>query len=41
MFDLFDKQSFYNIDNWLKEVDEHALPNIPIIVIANKADLIE
>lgn len=41
VFDLFDKQSFLNIDNWLKEVDQHAQPNIQIIVLANKYDLVE
>ena len=30
-----------NIDNWINEVDQHAHPNIPIIVIANKCDLLE
>ena len=30
-----------NIDNWIKEVDQHAQPNIQIIVIANKSDLVE
>lgn len=41
VFDLFDRQSFLNIDNWLKEVDQHAQANIQIIVIANKYDLVE
>ena len=41
VFDLFDKQSFLNLDNWIKEVDQHAQPNIQIIVIANKYDLVE
>ncbi len=30
-----------NLDNWLKEVDQHAKPDIQIIVIANKYDLVE
>ena len=41
VFDLFDKQSFLNLDNWLKEVDTHAHSNIQMIVIANKYDLVE
>ena len=41
VFDLFDKQSFLNLDNWIKEVDTHAHSNIQIIVIANKIDLVE
>ena len=41
MFDLFDRNSFNNLDNWLKEVDNHAKPNIQVIVIANKYDMVE
>ena len=41
VFDLFDKSTFQNLDNWIKEVDQHARPNIQIIVIANKFDLVE
>ena len=28
VFDLFDRSSFKNLDNWLKEVDNHSSPNI-------------
>tara|TARA_B110000285_G_C14678214_1_gene403483 strand:+ start:145 stop:459 length:315 start_codon:yes stop_codon:yes gene_type:complete len=28
VFDLFDRSSFTNLDNWLKEVDNHSSPNI-------------
>ena len=41
VFDLFDRSSFTNLDNWLKEVDNHSSPNIQIIVIANKYDVVE
>ena len=41
MFDIFDRNSFNNLDNWLSEVDNHAKPNIQIIVIANKYDMVE
>lgn len=41
VFDLFDRKSFTNLDNWLSEVDNHAKPNIQIIVIANKYDMVE
>ena len=40
VFDLFDRTSFTNLDNWLQEVDNHAKPSIQIIVIANKADML-
>jgi small GTP-binding protein len=41
VFDLFEKETFNNLDNWIKEVDKHAQADIPIIVIANKYDIIE
>ena len=41
VFDLFKKESFTNLDNWLKEVDKNAWKEVQIIVLANKYDLIE
>ena len=41
VFDLFDYDSFKHLDSWLTEVDTHAKPNIQIIVIANKYDIVE
>ena len=41
VFDLFDRTSFVNLDNWLKEVDNHSQPNIQIIVLANKYDIVQ
>ena len=38
MFDLFKKQSFANLSEWLKEVQTHAKDNVSLIVIGNKSD---
>ena len=40
VFDLSDKQSFINIENWLKDINKYCdVPNIPKILIGNKLDL--
>jgi len=41
VFDLFKRESFINLDNWLKEVDTNAQGQVQIIVMANKYDLVE
>lgn len=38
MFDLYKKQSFTNLSEWIKEVEKHAKDNVSIIVIGNKSD---
>lgn len=38
MFDLYKKQTFTNLNEWIKEVEKHAKDNVSIIVIGNKAD---
>ena len=40
-FDLFKKQSFNNLDIWLKEVEKHGKTDVEIVVIGNKHDLVE
>ena len=39
MFDLTDKESFLNIDGWMKEVEKQCGPDVNIIVLANKSDV--
>ncbi|MFX1587718.1 MAG: Rab family GTPase [Promethearchaeota archaeon] len=39
LFDTTNKKSLYDIENWIKIVDENALPNVVKIVIATKIDL--
>ena len=40
-FDLFKKQSFNNLDVWLKEVEKHGKTDVEIVVIGNKNDLVK
>ena len=39
VFDLTDKESFYSIDGWMKEVEKQCVPDVNIIVLANKSDV--
>tara|TARA_B100001121_G_C18693475_1_gene624042 strand:+ start:3505 stop:4095 length:591 start_codon:yes stop_codon:yes gene_type:complete len=39
MFDLTNYKSFYNIKNWLKEIDYYCDDNIKKVLIGNKSDL--
>jgi small GTP-binding protein len=38
VFDLYKKQSFDNLQEWIKEVEKHAKDNVSIIVMGNKSD---
>jgi len=39
VFDITDRKSFKDIENWIMEVDKYANPNIIKILIGNKSDL--
>ena len=39
VFDLTDKESFVNVDGWLKEIEKHCGTDVSVIVIANKCDV--
>ena len=39
VYDITDRQSFQDIENWLGEVRQHASPNIVKILVGNKSDL--
>eukprot|EP01026_Neomeris_dumetosa_P050206 TRINITY_DN4396_c0_g1_i3.p2 TRINITY_DN4396_c0_g1~~TRINITY_DN4396_c0_g1_i3.p2 ORF type:complete len:212 (-),score=30.57 TRINITY_DN4396_c0_g1_i3:217-852(-) len=39
VYDITKKESFENIERWLKEVREHTEPNIIIMMVGNKCDL--
>ena len=41
VFDLFKKQTFLNLHDWLKEVEKHGKTDVEIVVIANKNDLVQ
>lgn len=38
VFDLYKRQTFANLNEWIKEVEKHAKENVSIIVIGNKSD---
>ena len=39
VYDTTDETSFNNVRNWVKQIDQHANPNVPRILVANKIDL--
>ena len=39
MYDITDKQSFKDLENWLYEVESHADDNVVQLVVGNKKDL--
>ena len=39
VYDITDKQSFRDIDNWLTEVEKHANENVNKLLVGNKCDL--
>jgi small GTP-binding protein len=41
VYDITSRSSFESITKWIKEVKEHADPNIVMILIGNKSDLAE
>ena len=36
---MTDKESFVNVDGWLKEIEKHCGTDVSVIVLANKADV--
>ena len=41
VFDLYKRQSFLNLDDWIAEVEKHGKTDVEIAVIANKVDVME
>ena len=41
VYDCTEETTFNNIQNWLNQIDQHALPNVRKILIANKTDMPE
>jgi len=39
VYDITDKQTFKDIDNWLSEVEKHASENVNKLLVGNKSDL--
>lgn len=38
VYDCTEEQTFNNIQNWLKQIDQHASSNVAKILVANKCD---
>ena len=41
VYDCTEETTFNNIQNWLNQIDQHALPNVRKVLIANKTDMPE
>ena len=41
VYDVTEENTFNNIQNWLNQIEQHALPNVRKMLIANKADMPE
>lgn len=39
MYDISKEGTFQNVERWLKELKDHAEPNIVIMLVGNKCDL--
>ena len=39
VFDINNKESFMNVEGWLKEIEKHSGPDVSVLVFANKADV--
>ena len=39
IYDITNRDSFKNLENWLSEIEEHAIKNVLKILIGNKCDL--
>ena len=39
VYDISKRQSFENLDRWLKEIRDHADEKVEIILVGNKSDL--
>ena len=40
VFDVTNKKSFENVNNWICEVEKHCAENTPCIIVGNKTDLV-
>lgn len=39
MYDVTDRQSFLNVEHWLKEIDKYATGSVNKLLVGNKSDL--
>ena len=41
VFDITVRQSFVNVDKWLEQIHKFSGPDVPILLVGNKIDLLE
>ena len=41
MYDVTREDSFNNVSSWIKQIEQHAKPDVEKILIGNKADLVD
>lgn len=41
VYDVTDEQSFNNIRNWIRNIEQHAADNVDKVLIGNKCDMIQ
>jgi Ras-related protein Rab-8A len=41
VYDVTDEQSFNNIRNWIRNIEQHAADNVDKILIGNKCDMVQ
>ena len=39
VYDCTEENTFQNVQNWLKQIDQHANPGVARVLVANKTDL--
>ena len=39
VYDVTDRESFKNVENWMKEIRQYAPPEVSIVLVANKIDM--
>lgn len=41
VYDVTDEQSFNNIRNWMRQIQQHASENVNKVLIGNKCDMLD
>ena len=41
VYDLNEKNTFYHVENWMKQIRQKADPGIEVVLVGNKLDLVE
>eukprot|EP01071_Lankesteria_metandrocarpae_P001252 Lankesteria_metandrocarpae@DN1417_c0_g1_i1.p1 len=39
VYDVTDRESYYNVKNWMQEIDKYAMENVNKLLVGNKCDL--